>query len=218
MSAGMTTLPEFSGLSHEDTRAFLRQCNVRLAPTLGQLFQLQDHLLHILVEVNGRPAAALVNTGTSHVFITPSLVPPGALRPHRVELRLATTTRPGVTMGKAEIEHQATIEQVLCERQGVFATAIPLRRSTVVEHQIPTTHDRPIHQPPRGYGFREQHAIREQVSEMLQDGIIELSSSHYNSCVVSHKKDGSLRFCVDFGPLNTITISAPPFRSVSRPP
>ncbi|XP_063240865.1 uncharacterized protein LOC134541372 [Bacillus rossius redtenbacheri] len=91
-------------------------------PTLGQLFQLQDHLLRIPVEVNGLRAAALVDTGASHVFITPSLVPPGALRLHHAELRLATTTRPGVTVGQAEIEISVEAALAGLGRAKVFST------------------------------------------------------------------------------------------------
>ncbi|XP_063243245.1 uncharacterized protein LOC134542708 [Bacillus rossius redtenbacheri] len=71
---------------------------------LGQLTQPPDNLLRIPVEVNNTPAIALVDTGASHVFIHPSLVPPGSLRPHRGELRLATATHAGLMVGYADVQ------------------------------------------------------------------------------------------------------------------
>ncbi|XP_063225995.1 uncharacterized protein LOC134532877 [Bacillus rossius redtenbacheri] len=71
---------------------------------MGQLAQPSDHLLRVPVEVNGRPALALIDTGASQVFIHPSLVPPGTFRPHQGELRLATTTHNGRMMGHADVK------------------------------------------------------------------------------------------------------------------
>ncbi|XP_063236128.1 uncharacterized protein LOC134538625 [Bacillus rossius redtenbacheri] len=109
------------------------------------------------------------------------------------------------------LEYRAAVDHVLAERKEIFTVSDPLSRTTVTEHHIPTTHNNPVYEPPRGYGFREQRAIREQVAEMHRDGVIEPSNSRYNACIVlAPKTDGSLRFCVDFWPLNTITVSAPP--------
>ncbi|XP_063243867.1 uncharacterized protein LOC134543044 [Bacillus rossius redtenbacheri] len=108
-------------------------------------------------------------------------------------------------------EFRSAINKVLHERRGVFATAEPLRRTTVAEHSIPTTTDTPIYESPRGYGYKEQRIIREQVTEMLHSGVIEPSNSPFNACIVlAPKRDGTLRFCTDFRPLNAVTISAPP--------
>ena len=68
----------------------------------------------------------------------------------------------------------------------------------MVEHEIHTT-GRPIRQP-----FRRQNPIireieQQQVKEMLRDGVIRPSSSPWASPVVMvKKKNGSMKFCVDF--------------------
>lgn len=56
--------------------------------------------------------------------------------------------------------------------------------------------------PPR------QRAIQQQISDMLDVGIIQESSSPWASpLVITTKKDGELRMCVDYRSLNTMTIA-----------
>ena len=79
-------------------------------------------------------------------------------------------------------------------------------RTTIVEHTINTDMANPVCLPP----YRVPHAYREMVEselkEMLDNGIIEPSASQWSaSMVLVKKKDGSLRICVDYRRLNSVS-------------
>ena len=104
-------------------------------------------------------------------------------------------------------EQQADLRQILEEYQDVFSKeGDPISSTSLVEHEILTT-GRPIWQP-----FRRQNPIvreieQQQVKEMLRDDVIRPSASPWASPVVMvKKKDGSMRFCVDFRKMNDATI------------
>ena len=104
-------------------------------------------------------------------------------------------------------EQQEDLHKLLEEYQDVFSKqGDPISSTSMVEHEIHTT-GRPIKQP-----FRRQNPIireieQQQVKEMLRDGVIRPSSSPWASPVVMvKKKDGSMRFCVDFRQMNDATI------------
>ena len=89
----------------------------------------------------------------------------------------------------------------------LFGTG-PLRQMPYVMHDIELTDDKPFRLAPYRYSVEKKRAIREQVKEMLADGLIEHSSSAYSSPIVMHgKKDGCYRFCNDFRRLNALTKS-----------
>lgn len=73
--------------------------------------------------------------------------------------------------------------------------------STTASH---TTHQVPMKQWPYNTTPAKQAVIKEQLKEMLTAGIIEPSYSERDLILVT-KKDGSLRFCVDYRKLNAIT-------------
>jgi len=55
----------------------------------------------------------------------------------------------------------------------------------------------------------ELHEVEKQVSELLQQGLIQPSWSPFGALVLFvAKKDGSLRMCIDYRGLNKITIKS----------
>lgn len=89
----------------------------------------------------------------------------------------------------------------------IFASKdLPTGRTHIVQHSINTTSSLPIRQPPRRLPLAKQQEASDLIYKMLQDGIIEESSSPWSSPVVLvTKKDGTTRFCVDYRRLNDIT-------------
>ncbi len=77
----------------------------------------------------------------------------------------------------------------------------------LVEHQIKLTDDTPFKDPHRRIPPGLIEEVREHLNEMLKAGAIRNSGSPYSSNVVLvRKKDGTLRFCVDFRKLNNRTV------------
>ena len=104
-------------------------------------------------------------------------------------------------------EQQRDLRQLLDEYQDVFSKeGNPISSTSLVEHEIHTTG------PPIRLPFRRQNSVvrdieQQQVKEMLRDGVIRPSTSPWASPVVMvKKKDGSMRFCVDFRKMNDATI------------
>ena len=82
-----------------------------------------------------------------------------------------------------------------------------LGRTNVVKHKIETGDAKPIKQRPyRAVGERKR-IIKEEVEKMLKRGVIQKSTSPWASPVVLvPKKNGEIRFCIDYRKLNAITI------------
>ena len=80
-------------------------------------------------------------------------------------------------------------------------------RTTMVRHQINLMPDsKAINSPPYRVAPVKRKIIEENIKEMMEQGIVEPSKSPWASPVVlAPKKDGSIRFCVDYRKLNSIT-------------
>ena len=75
-----------------------------------------------------------------------------------------------------------------------------------VQHEIHTGNSSPIRQHARRIPSGQREEARKLVQEMLKRDIIQPSSSPWSSPIVLvRKKDGSLRFCVDYRKVNAVT-------------
>lgn len=85
-------------------------------------------------------------------------------------------------------------------------TDVPGRTDKYV-YDIKLTSIDPIRKKPYAVPQALKATLREEVKQMLQIGIIEHSESPYCSpSVVVTKKDGGIRYCVDFRALNNVTV------------
>ena len=100
-------------------------------------------------------------------------------------------------------------EGTACKRKtgaGRRTTTLP-HQERAIQHEIHLTNKQPFRIPVRGYSEANKKVIGTDVPEMLANGIIESTSSPYNSPpVIQKKKDGTERFCIDFRKLNEITV------------
>jgi hypothetical protein len=82
----------------------------------------------------------------------------------------------------------------------------PLGRTTLAEHSIDTGNSRPVKQRPHRIPVHLNTVVNKQVNDMIERGIIRSSNSPWSSPIVlSPKKDGDYRFCVDFRRVNSVT-------------
>ncbi|BHF70481.1 hypothetical protein SprV_0301353200 [Sparganum proliferum] len=81
-----------------------------------------------------------------------------------------------------------------------------LGRTAVIRHSIDTGTSKPLWQPPRRIPPHFQKEVSDLIQTMLTTGIIRPSRSPWASPVtLVPKKDGKLRFCIDYRRLNAVT-------------
>ena len=96
---------------------------------------------------------------------------------------------------------------LLTEYADVFAfSESDLGRTSKLKHQIHTGNAPPVRQAVRCVPPQRRQQVHELLNRMLKDDIIQPSSSPWAVPVVLvKKKNGSLRFCVDYRRLNEVT-------------
>lgn len=103
---------------------------------------------------------------------------------------------------------QTSLDKLLQQYQNLFESPKGLPPNSDLDHRIPLKEGiTGIKSKPYWYAHYQKEEIEKQVSEMLQQGIIQFSSSHFSSPVLFVKKqDGSWRMCVDYRNLNAAII------------
>ena len=104
-------------------------------------------------------------------------------------------------------DQQIEAAALLHKHLDVFARSkADMGRTDIVLHKVETGNARPIKQQPRRVPLHKRDAAISEVQKMLESGVIEPSSSPWSSPVVLvTKKDGSIRYCIDYRKLNAVT-------------
>ena len=104
-------------------------------------------------------------------------------------------------------EQRSKVRALLTQHRTIISTGEhDIGRTHLVEHRIDTGEHRPIRQPLRRHPFQHLEWIDDEVAKMQEHGIVEPAASPWASNVVLvKKKDGSLRFCIDYRRLNSVT-------------
>lgn len=98
------------------------------------------------------------------------------------------------------------LDSLLNKHSGCFASNGMELGNCNIEMNIKLTEDKVINYKPYRMSFHEREVVRDIVTELLNAGIVERSTSPYASPVLLvKKKDGGYRMCVDYRALNKIT-------------
>ena len=99
------------------------------------------------------------------------------------------------------------LKRLLCEFSDVISVGEKdLGRTNVLKHKVNTGDAPPIHQQARRMPYHQRETVKKMLDDMLQQDVIEASSGPWSSPIVlARKKDGTLRFCVDFRRINDVT-------------
>ena len=110
--------------------------------------------------------------------------------------------------GNLSEEQKPVVRKVLVENADVVAaTKTDRGRTPLVQHTINTGTSPPIKQRPRRLPAAKQSVEREEIDKMFGDKVIQPSTSPWASPVVLvTKKDGSIRYYIDYRQLNNITV------------
>ena len=102
-----------------------------------------------------------------------------------------------------EIKHE--IDGILQDYQDVL-TSKP-GKTDIVKHEIKITSQQPIKLAPYSELLHRRDAVKREIEDLLELGIIEESNSPYAAPIVLVKKgSGDIRLCVDYSQLNRVTI------------
>lgn len=103
------------------------------------------------------------------------------------------------------LEKQLQVKVILQEYEDIFSNLPGLTH--LEEHKIEVTSDQPVYVKPYALPHATQENVRQEVIKMMNMGIIERAHSPYNAPVVLvKKKDGTVRFCVNYKQLNKVTV------------
>lgn len=106
-----------------------------------------------------------------------------------------------------DVYQQKDFAHFVNEFEDIFCEIVIAGNCEVIEHKIELTNNQSIKQIPRRIPLSVRSEPDGLIKEMRMKGVIEESHSPWVSPVVlSRKKDGISRFCIDFRKLNDVTV------------
>uniref|UniRef100_A0A0P4ZJF0 RNA-directed DNA polymerase n=2 Tax=Daphnia magna TaxID=35525 RepID=A0A0P4ZJF0_9CRUS len=116
-------------------------------------------------------------------------------------------SREPIVISEVDPEFQAPLSQLLNDFHDLFASKdSELGNTNLIKHTIDTEGRGPIRQRPYRVTNNQRKLLEDKVQEMLDAKVIRYSQSPWASPVVLvEKKNGEIRFCVDYRKLNSIT-------------
>lgn len=113
----------------------------------------------------------------------------------------------GLALPELETTDSRRLIQLINDNKDLFDDKLSLPGNAQnVTHSIQTNTAKPINQAPYRAGPKERLVIQEQVDDMMRKRVIVPSKSAWASPIVLvPKKDGSIRFCIDYRRLNAVT-------------
>ncbi|KAI4293168.1 hypothetical protein PAPHI01_2442 [Pancytospora philotis] len=111
------------------------------------------------------------------------------------------------TLNINSIPQSSLLTTLLSNYASIFRQDVqPDVKCTLGSHRIDLTQSRPINAGNSRIPQAYEQAIEDEIQKNLRLGIISESNSEWSSRIVPvNKKDGTLRMCIDFQPLNKIT-------------
>src|SRR6266542_3189523 len=106
-------------------------------------------------------------------------------------------------------EEQQQLNELLKEFEDIISTDVKpkLGRTGIIKHKVKVTGNPIKGRPYPVKDNKREKWMKEEIDRMLKEGIIKKSKSPWASPVVLvSKKDGSIRFCVDYKKVNDLTI------------
>src|SRR6266498_2495303 len=103
------------------------------------------------------------------------------------------------------------LDEILNEYNDVVSKGLhDIGNCKLVKHDIRLNDERPIKRKQSSRSAKENEWIKEQIDEMLKNGVIEPSTSPYvfNIVIVGKKNEageGMDRICINYAPLNEVT-------------
>ncbi|CAK8694208.1 unnamed protein product [Clavelina lepadiformis] len=106
----------------------------------------------------------------------------------------------------SEVERQKLFSVISSYRDVISLHPYDIGQTELVEHSIETGDSLPIRQHPRRLSEPQKQKVNELIEDMCDKEIIQPSQSPWASPIVLvRKKDGDVRFCIDYRKLNDCT-------------